>query len=99
MVTILGLVAACLTTGAYIPQVIKTWRTKATDDLSFGMYAMMSGGILLWLVYGIINRDIPIIFANSIAIVFTFIILYFKIAELRRAALRKRTESARKPLS
>lgn len=98
MITLLGLVAACLTTGAYIPQVIKTWRTKATDDLSFGMYAMMTSGIFLWLIYGIINRDIPIIFANSIAIVLTFIILYFKIAELRRVALRKRTEKAHKPL-
>jgi MtN3 and saliva related transmembrane protein len=82
MITILGFVAACLTTGAYLPQVIKTWRTKTTGDLSLSMYAMMTAGIVLWLTYGILNQDAPIIFANAVAFVLTFIILYFKLREM-----------------
>ncbi len=84
MITVLGLFAACLTTGALIPQVIKTWRTKSTGDLSLGMYLMMFTGILCWLAYGWIQQDIPIIFANVVGSFFSGIILYFKVMELKK---------------
>ena len=87
MITIIGFIAACLTTGAYLPQVIQTWRTKTTGDLSLSMYIMMTTGIVLWLTYGILNKDAPIIFANAIAFILTFIILYFKLREM--ALVRK----------
>ncbi|HET6321137.1 MAG TPA: PQ-loop domain-containing transporter [Hyphomicrobium sp.] len=44
MVTIIGLLAATLTTVAYVPQVVKTWRTRSTHDLSFGMFALLVPG-------------------------------------------------------
>lgn len=84
MITALGLFAACLTTGALIPQVVKTWRTKSTGDLSLSMYLMMFTGILCWFVYGWIQLDIPIIFANGVASIFSGIILYFKVMELKK---------------
>ncbi|MEM1324764.1 MAG: SemiSWEET transporter [Bacteroidota bacterium] len=89
MITIIGFIAACLTTGAYIPQVIKTWRTKTTEDLSLGMYSMMTSGIVLWIYYGIVNQDAPVIFANIVAFILTCIILYFKLREVILTRKRK----------
>lgn len=84
MITALGLFAAFLTTGALVPQVVKTMRTKSTGDLSLGMYSMMFTGTLCWLLYGFLNKDIPIISANIVASVFSFIILYFKIVGIKK---------------
>ncbi len=50
---IIGLIAAVLTTSAYVPQVYKTWKTKSAGNISLTMYIAMFVGILLWLVYGI----------------------------------------------
>ena len=77
--TIIGLTAATLTTICFVPQVIKTWRAKETKDMSLVMYLMLSIGILLWLIYGILIRDLPIIAANTVSLLFAATILYFKI--------------------
>ena len=60
-VTVLGLLAAFCTTTAYLPQVIKTWRTRSTTDISLGMFLLMVSGLVLWLAYGIILADLPLI--------------------------------------
>ncbi len=78
-ITIIGLVAAACTTIAFVPQVIKTLRTRDTGSISLGMYSLFTFGIFLWLVYGILTRDIPIIFANSITTVLAAIILVCKV--------------------
>lgn len=65
-VVIIGLVAAILTSTAGLPQLIKSIKTKSTKDLSLGMILMLSVGFVLWLTYGIITKDIPIITANLI---------------------------------
>ncbi len=78
-ITILGLVAATCTTIAFIPQAIKTIRTKHTKDLSLGMYALLTIGIILWLTYGVIKNDLPIILANGVTLVFAATILFLKI--------------------
>jgi MtN3 and saliva related transmembrane protein len=49
----LGLAAGALTTISFLPQVIKTWKSKSAKDLSFGMFGIFSLGVLLWLIYGI----------------------------------------------
>ena len=67
-VTILGLVAAALTTGAYVPQVVKTWRSGSSADLSLGTYAILLAGILAWLAYGVLLGDLPIILANVVTL-------------------------------
>jgi Uncharacterized conserved protein len=79
MLSLIGFVAAALTTAAYIPQAIKTIRTRQTKDISLWMYVMMSVGILLWLVYGIYNTDWPIILANCVTILLVIPILIIKI--------------------
>jgi MtN3 and saliva related transmembrane protein len=77
--TIIGLLAAFCTTISFFPQVIKTIKTKQTKDLSRGMYSLLTGGILLWLIYGILIENLPLIVANLITLIFSSIILLSKI--------------------
>lgn len=75
-IEILGFVAAILTTGAYVPQVYKTWKLKSTKDISFSMYVVMLTGVVLWLIYGISLNSLPIILANIVtAILLLFVIV------------------------
>ena len=79
LITIIGLIAAACTTFAYIPQAIKTIKTKDTKSLSLLMYWIMTVGIVLWLSYGVLKNDLPIIIANTITLLFSGIILILKI--------------------
>jgi len=78
-VTALGLIAAALTTFSLVPQVVKTVKTRHTGDLSLGMYAIYASGILLWLIYGILQSDLPLIASNSITFLLSAWILVMKI--------------------
>ena len=78
-VTLIGLAAACLTTVAFTPQVVKAWRTRSTRDISLGMFALMVWATILWLVYGIALGDVAIIISNGICLVLSATILYFKL--------------------
>jgi len=78
-VTIIGLLAATLTTISFLPQVIKTWKTKSTKDISLGMFLMFATGVLLWLIYGTLIKDIPLIVANAVTLCLTSTILWFKL--------------------
>ena len=75
----IGAIAAVLTTLAFLPQVIKTIKTKDTSGISLGMYAMQVTGIGLWLEHGILIGDMPLILANSVSFVLSGTILYYKI--------------------
>ena len=77
-ITLIGLVAAFCTTIAFLPQVIQTWRTRSTKDISLWMFLVFTTGIFLWLVYGVMIRDAPLIAANAITLVLSGTILYFK---------------------
>ena len=76
---IIGLLAGSLTTVAYIPQVIKIWKTKSAEDLSTGMFVILSAGIFLWLVYGFLIGSLPVILANGVTLVFSGFVLVLKI--------------------
>jgi MtN3 and saliva related transmembrane protein len=78
-ITLVGLAAAFCTTVAFLPQVIQTWRTRSTRDLSLSMFLVFTTGIFLWLVYGLVLRDIPLIAANGTTFVLSGTILYFKL--------------------
>ena len=78
-ITTLGLIAGVLTTIAYLPQLIKTWKTKSAHDLSWSMLIVLCTGIILWLVYGFYIQNIPIIAANIVTFVFASMILVLKI--------------------
>lgn len=83
-ITIMGFAAAVLTTSSFVPQAIKTIRTKDTRSISFFMYLLFSAGTLLWLLFGIFSDNLPIIIANAITLVFAVIILSYKIIHLNR---------------
>ncbi|MEA5572190.1 SemiSWEET transporter [Calothrix sp. UHCC 0171] len=79
LITILGLVAATLTTFSFVPQMLKTWQRKSAQDVSFLMLITFNSGIFLWLIYGISLNALPIILANAITLLFNLIILWLKI--------------------
>jgi MtN3 and saliva related transmembrane protein len=78
-IQLLGLLAAFFTTGANIPQAVKVIKTRSTKSLSTATYSMLFLGGLLWVVYGIMRKDIPIILANSISAILCGIILFMKL--------------------
>ncbi|HUO88222.1 MAG TPA: SemiSWEET transporter [Rhizomicrobium sp.] len=78
-VTLIGLAAAFCTTIAFLPQVVQTWRTRSTRDLSLPMFSVMTTGVFLWLVYGLAIGDVPLIAANGVTFVLSGTILYFKL--------------------
>lgn len=77
--SVIGLLAGACTTLSFLPQAIKTFRTKETRDISLSMYIILAAGILLWIIYGMLIRDFPVILANSISFVLVSIILILKV--------------------
>lgn len=77
-VQLLGLVAGSFTTAAFLPQVVKTWKSRSAKDLSLGMFSMFCLGVALWLVYGFAVGDVPVIAANLVTLLLASTLLYFK---------------------
>jgi len=73
------MIAAICTTVSFIPQAVKTIRTKNTTSISSVMYSLFTFGTLMWLVYGFLSDNIPIIIANAITLILAAIILYYKL--------------------
>ena len=78
-ITFVGAAAAVCTTLAYLPQVIRAWRTRSTHDVSLKMYVLMVTGTVLWLGYGLVLGDWPLIGANAVSLVLTGSILVLKL--------------------
>lgn len=78
-IEILGLIAAALTTSAFVPQVYKTWKTKSVEGLSLTMYLVFFVGIVLWLIYGIHHNSLPMILSNSVTGILALFLIYFKL--------------------
>lgn len=78
-IEIIGLIAAFLTTSAFVPQAFKIFRTKEVKDVSLTMYIAMFIGICLWFYYGITIDSISIILANLASGILVFSIIVFKI--------------------
>lgn len=76
---LLGYLAAILTTISFLPQAIKTIKTKDTRGISLPMYILFTLGVLFWLIYGLHFSMIPVIIANIITFILASIILFFKI--------------------
>ena len=88
---IIGYVAAICTSISFLPQAIKVINTRDTAALSLTMYSVFSFGVCLWLVYGLILGDLPLILANAVTLTFALIILAMKIANRRKdKAIRAR---------
>lgn len=78
-ISILGLAAGALTTVSSLPQVIKIFKFKKTADISLGTYIFAFCGVGLWLIYGVLIKDVPLISANTVSLILVTIILGLKI--------------------
>jgi MtN3 and saliva related transmembrane protein len=74
-----GYVAATLTTLAFLPQALKTIRSKDTRSISLGMYVVFTIGIGFWLAYGIVLGSMPMILSNIVTLVLSATILAMKL--------------------
>ncbi|MBI5401604.1 SemiSWEET transporter [Candidatus Wolfebacteria bacterium] len=79
LITVVGFLAATCTTAAFLPQVIKTIKTKQTKDISLLMYIVFVTGVAAWLAYGILINKTPIIIANAVTLLLASQILILKI--------------------
>lgn len=77
--TVIGLIAGCLTTIAFIPQLTKTWKTKSAKDVSLLMFLIFCTGVLLWLIYGLLIGSLPVILANLVTLILAGAILLMKL--------------------
>jgi len=77
-IEILGLIAAVLTTSAFLPQVYKTWKTKDVSSLSMPMLMLFFVGIILWFIYGIYINSLSLIIANGVTIGSYALLIFFK---------------------
>jgi MtN3 and saliva related transmembrane protein len=77
-ITMIGIIAGTLTTISLLPQLLKTLKTKSAKDLSSLMLIILCIGVILWITYGIIRKDTPLVLANSITLIIALIILVLK---------------------
>lgn len=75
-----GSAAALLTTLAFVPQVVKTLKTRHTRDISLSMWVMFSAGVALWLAYGVMLTAWPVIAANAATLLLSLTVLAVKLA-------------------
>lgn len=78
LVIITGIVAGILTAVSMMPQVIKTIKTKKAENVSPFMLVILIIGISLWIVYGCLKKDLPIIFTNSFSVLVNMSMLYLR---------------------
>ncbi len=85
-ITHLGFLAGALTSAAAVPQLIKSYRSRHMDDISFWQLLLINIGLLLWLAYGIILCDSPIIIANCFTLLCYTLLIVMKILYRKRAS-------------
>lgn len=83
LATVIGLTAAVCTTAANLPQLKKAWVTGQTDDLSLKTLLLFGSGLVLWIIYGVLQKDVIIMLANGISLLILSAILYLKVLQPR----------------
>ncbi|WP_163401025.1 SemiSWEET family sugar transporter [Flavobacterium fluviatile] len=78
-VDLIGLFAGICVTISVIPQIIKVWKTKKVKQISLLTFGVLTFGIAVWILYGILKKDLPIIVTNSISLFLNLIMVYFLI--------------------
>jgi MtN3 and saliva related transmembrane protein len=81
---VIGIIAGALSCTTFLPQVIKTWKSKSTKDVSLFMFLIASAGTTLWLAYGILIHSISIIGTNIIVLIFSLIMLFLIFSNRRK---------------
>lgn len=77
IITLIGFAAGICITVAVIPQIITVWKTKKVQNVSLLMFGILTFGIVLWIIYGVLKNDIPIIITNCISLTLNIVMLYF----------------------
>jgi MtN3 and saliva related transmembrane protein len=83
-ITILGFVAATLTTLAFLPQTIHSWKTRDLSGISLSMYSLFTVGVVLWIIYAAMIRNWPVLMANIITLGTSGSILFLKLQSLKK---------------
>jgi MtN3 and saliva related transmembrane protein len=83
-IEIIGYCAAFLTTVAFLPQAIWSWKTRDLSGISLGMYSLFTAGVGLWLVYGLVLEKWPLILANAMTFALALSILMLKLRHTAR---------------
>jgi MtN3 and saliva related transmembrane protein len=81
---LIGYCAAFLTTIAFLPQAVQSWRTRDLSGISVGLYSLFTAGVGLWLIYGLIIEKWPLILANALTFVLALSILVLKLRSKRQ---------------
>lgn len=81
LVDYIGSIAAVCTTLAFVPQAIHSYRSRDLSGISLPMYSIFTLGVAMWLIYGLLKQDWPIIIANAITVALSALILVLKIIE------------------
>jgi len=76
-IDILGFVAGICVTISVIPQILKIWKTKKVKDISLLTFSVLTFGVALWVLYGVLKNDLPIIVTNSISLSLNIVMVYF----------------------
>ena len=76
---VIGLLAGVLCTISFFPQVVKIFKTKRTQDLSLLTFFIFSLGVFLWLIYGFLRQEIPIILTNAVIFLLALLIILMKV--------------------
>lgn len=78
MLEVLGYIAGSLTTLAFVPQVIQIYKSKSAKDVSLAMFLLFTVGVIMWLTYGLMTKSLPVVAANSVTLLLSIVILFFK---------------------
>ncbi len=78
-IQLIGLAAGILTSMSLMPQLVKTFKTKKAEEISFGMLITLMCGVSLWIYYGTLRSDLPINITNSFSLLLNIILLIFRI--------------------
>lgn len=76
--TYLGFIAGAVTSIGFIPQLIKGFRTKKLEDISYWMFLILATGMTLWLIYGVLRSDLAIIVANGFGVSCSIVLILMK---------------------
>ena len=79
LIEYVGYVGVVLSSITFMPQVLHAWKTKSVGDLSIWMVLILIGNVSTWLFYAVVKDVLPMIIANSIILVLSFVMLYFKL--------------------
>jgi len=79
LTTLIGLAGGTCTTLSLVPQAVKAWRTRSTKDVSIGMFLLIVIGVVLWLIYGALLGDLPLILANIVSLGLAATVLALKL--------------------